>query len=255
MKITTVQWNIGGGKILEGGQDAKRMASYGQDGMGHILTFLRSVSPDVVTLQEVHMSDVLNQADYIAHELGMDYCVSDFYADSHLEEGQRLGHAIISKYPIGNQSFELFVNLNKQMLAEDGSTWQMHDKGYTRCQIDIEGVVIEVTTTHLSPLGKFGIEHDSDEGQYVLEDVQNKLVSQADYQLIQADINLDFTLLAPVMPTLIDNSLKEIPQESITTPKGRHYDHVLYKGMNPIQSRVEDHILTDHYPVITEFSF
>jgi endonuclease/exonuclease/phosphatase family metal-dependent hydrolase len=255
MNITAVQWNIGGGKIFEDGKDPLSMYSYNQEGLGYIIEFLKKVSPDIITLQEVHQSSESNQADVIARELGLGYCASDFYADSHVEEGQRLGHAIISRYPISNKSFELFVNLNKEMVAEDGSIWHMHDKGYTRCTIDVDGSPIETTTTHLSPLSKFGVAYDSGEGQYVLNDVQNKLLSQAGRQLIQADFNLDSVLLAPVLPALITGGLNEVPQENATTPKGRHYDHVLYEGMNLIQNSVDSSVLTDHYPVVTKFSF
>jgi endonuclease/exonuclease/phosphatase family protein len=253
MEITTVQWNVGGGKILEKGKDSTQMASYSQDGMQHIIAFLEDLSPDIITLQEVHSDNILNQADYIAQKLGLDYCVSDFFADSHLQDGQRLGNAIISKYPINDASSRLFLNLNRQMTAEDGSIWQMHDKGYTRCVIDLGQKAVETTTMQLAPLRKFGIAYDSDEGRRFLADVQSKLLSRAAYQLIQADFNLDMPLLALALPTLVDDGLDEIPQEDVTTPRNRRYDHVLYRGMNPIGSDVDMSVLTDHYPVITRF--
>jgi len=254
MNITTVQWNIGGGKILQDGQDPLLMASYNQDGMDHILGFLRSVSPDIVTLQEVHADDHLNQAELIAKKLQLEYCISDFNADSHIEEGQRLGHAIISRYPITNQFFELYVNLNKQVIGEDGRLWKMHDKGYTRCTINVDGTPIEVTTTHLIPMRRFGVDYTSDEGRYVLDDVQKKLASPGDRQLIQADFNLDLALLEPALPNLITNGLSEVRQDAVTTPNGRRYDHVLYKGLDLIKSSVDNTVLTDHYPITTTLS-
>ena len=254
MQITTVQWNIGGGKILNSGSDPTTMSSYSDDGLEYIVDYLKTIQPDIITLQEIHINNELNQAEYIAGQLGMTYWISDVLSESHIEEGQKLSQAIISKYPITNKEFQLYVNPNKQAPSDDGSTtWYSHDKGLTRCNISLGEVMLSTTTTHLTPFRLFSIDPQSEEGRYILQDVENKLINHSSRQLIQGDFNLDFTQLAPIFPKLIAEDLKEVSLEEGTTPKGKRYDHVLYGGIRLVESTVNKEALTDHYPVVTKF--
>lgn len=254
MQITTVQWNIGGGKILRSGSDPITMSSYSEDGLDYIVDYLRTIQPDIITLQEIHINDALNQAEYIASKLGMEYWISDALADSHIEEGQKLSQAIISKYPISDKEFQLYVNPNKQAPSDDGSTiWYSHDKGLTRCNINLGETMLSTTTTHLTPFRLFSIDPQSEEGRHILQDVENKLVNNSAHQLIQGDFNLDFAQLAPIFPGLIHEDLKELSIEEGTTPKGKRYDHVLYKGIRLVESEINKEMLTDHYPIVTKF--
>lgn len=254
MQITTVQWNIGGGKITAPGQGPAHAPSYTEDGLGHIVKFLKSVNADLITLQEVHKDDKLNQAEYFAEQLGMEYCISDFYDDSHIEEGQKLGQAIIARSPISDREFQFYTNPNKETTSDDGlSIWRSHDKGRTRCSIDLGGITLQVTTTHLVPFRKFNIELSSEEGRSLLQDIESKLISSANHQLIQGDFNLDMPLLSVVLPELTRNSFQEVQQDTPTTPKGRRYDHVIFQGIKLIQSEVTGTVLTDHYPITTKF--
>lgn len=256
MQLTTVQWNIGGGKTLTPGADPTKMASYSEDGLDYIVDYLKAIAPDIITLQEIHINDSLNQAKYVAEQLGMDYWISDAFADSHIENGQKLGQAIISKYPISDKESQLYVNLNKEAPSDDGSTtWHSHDKGLTRCSIDLGEIMLSTTTTHLTPFRVFSIDVDSEDGRRILDDVEVKLTNDSEHQLIQGDFNLDFSRLAPLFPKLINEDVKEIPLEEGTTPKDRRYDHTLYKGMRLVKSVVNREALTDHYPVINEFEF
>lgn len=254
MQITTVQWNIGGGKILSSGSDPITMSSYSEDGLDYIVASLKTIQPDIIALQEIHINDELNQAEYIADQLGMKHWISDVLADSHLEEGQKLSQAIISKYPITDKEFQLYVNPNKQAPSDDGSTiWYSHDKGLTRCNIQLGKIMLSATTTHLTPFRLFSIDPQSEEGRYILKDVENKLINNSSHQLIQGDFNLDFAQLAPIFPDLINEDLKEVSLEEGTTPKGKRYDHVLYRGVRLVESTIDKKALTDHYPVITKF--
>lgn len=255
MKITSVQWNIGGGNVLTSSNvDPTRDASYGKDGLSEIASFLRSVDADIITLQEVHSDETRNQAEEIAKELGMNYVASDFYADSHIQEGQRLGHAIISKFPLTEHVFELFVNPKYEVVWEDGSMAISHDKGVTKVHAEIDGRTLEVATTHLTPFRRFGIDPLSNEAEAVIADIQDKLQTTGP-TLIQGDFNLDFEALAPVFPKLFAGGLREITQTGSTTPKGRAYDHILFREMKLASSYVEASATTDHYPLVATFEF
>ena len=254
MQITTVQWNIGGGKILKLGSDPTLMSSYTDDGINYIVDHLKTIQPDIITLQEIHINDEFNQVEHIANQLNMSYWISDTLSTSHLEEGQKLGQAIISKYPITDKVFQLYINPEKQTVSEDGkTTWYSHDKGLTRCYIELSEIRLLTTTTHLTPFRLFSIDTESEEGRRILNDVESKLTDDSEYQLVQGDFNLNFTHLASVFPNLINDMLKEVPQKEGTTPKDSRYDHVLYRGVRLIESNVDTEALTDHYPLITKF--
>jgi endonuclease/exonuclease/phosphatase family metal-dependent hydrolase len=253
MQITTVQWNIGGGKILKPGPAPINALSYTEDGLEHIVEFLKSANADVITLQEIHKNDALDQAEYFAKQLGMKYYVSDFYDDSHIEKGQKLGQAILSKFPISDREFQFYINPNKETASDDGLTiWHSHDKGRTRCSVDLGNTVLQVATTHLVPFRKFSIEINSEEGRSVLSDIESKLITDVDRQLIQGDFNLDVPLLSAILPKLATNGFEEVRQDEPTTPKGRHYDHIAFRGIRLIQSKVTNSVLTDHYPITTK---
>lgn len=100
MIIKTVQWNIGGGKFLTEGADPSLLKSYREDGLPKIIEILHAINPDIITLQETHASDGHSQPEEIAKALGYEGWINDEWADSHVEEGQRLGQGIVSRYPI-----------------------------------------------------------------------------------------------------------------------------------------------------------
>jgi len=252
MQITTVQWNIGGGKVraIDGAVDV--LASYNNDGFAEIIELLQLHKPDIITLQEIHADSNRNQAELIADALGLNYVVSDFYADSHIENGQRLGQAILSRFPITNHSFELFLNPHYEAIWEDGSKALSHDKGVTACAIDMDGVALHVKTLHLIPFRRFNIDPQSKEAELVLEDVAEKLRSDSPNLLIQGDFNLDFSSLKEILPTFMQD-MDEVVQNLPTNPKGRKLDHVVFRGLGLESSSSIDTVLTDHYPVITKF--
>lgn len=252
MQITTVQWNIGGGKIRAADGAVDAFASYNKDGFAEIIELLQIHKPDIITLQEVHADTSSNQAEAIANALGLQYVISDFYADSHIEAGQRLGQAILSRYPIANHDFELFFNPHYEAIWEDGSIALSHDKGATSCAIDIDGVAINVKTLHLIPFRRFKVDPQSKEAESVLEDVVDKLRSDSPNLLIQGDFNLDFSSLKEILPTFMQN-MDEVVQNLPTNPKGRKLDHVVFRGLSLESSSSIDSVLTDHYPVITKF--
>ncbi len=252
MQITTVQWNIGGGKVRAVSDAVDVLASYNNDGFDEIIELLQIHKPDIITLQEIHADSISNQAESIAKVLGLQYIVSDFYADSHIEAGQRLGQAIISRYPIAKHNFELFLNPHYEAIWEDGSKALSHDKGVTSCAVDIDGVTFDVKTLHLIPFRRFNVDPKSKEAKLVLEDIADKLRSDGSNILIQGDFNLDFSSLMEILPTFMQN-LDEVIQDLPTNPKGRKLDHVVFRGLSLESSSPIASVLTDHYPVISKF--
>ncbi len=70
MKITTVQWNVGGGKIRDESSDVSQETSYELEGIEYVIDKLKSYQPDIITLQETHADVDASQAAAIARALG-----------------------------------------------------------------------------------------------------------------------------------------------------------------------------------------
>lgn len=252
MKIKTVQWNIGGGKIRDNSEDSLDTNLYKNDGLDYIIETLRKFNPDIVTLQETHAKDSYIQAQEIAKKLGLDYYFNDVYDKSHLEDGMGLGQAILSRFPLGNHKFTFFYNPKFEKTQDDGSVWISHDKGVTSVEATIDNSKLDIRTLHLIPFRKFDIDLEDPRVAEVKESIVKNLESDSDRYLLQGDFNVDDPSLSQFLPSFIEQ-VKEVLLDSATTPKGRKYDHVVYKGLKHIKSDVLSDALTDHYPVINEF--
>jgi exonuclease III len=151
MELKALTWNIGGGKLLQNGADPLRMASYAEDGLDAIVGLLKSEEPDVIALQETQRKDGYDQVELIAGSLGYEHYFHDSTSESHIDTDCRIGHCVISKYPISEHRFGLFENPNVQVSWGDGHTATTHDKGFSSCVVSIGDTQVEVTTLTTIP--------------------------------------------------------------------------------------------------------
>lgn len=253
MKIRTVTWNIGGGKLLEDGKDSGLMSSYTVDGISEIAAQVKAYNPDIITIQEAHGSENDNQVAEIARELGYSHYFYDAISDSHIDGSYKLGNGLISRFPISNVHFGRFLN-PKIHFELEGRKAFTHDKGYGSCDIEIDGKLVHVTSLHLIPFRSVGLEFDSETAQNILRSVEAELRNSRDYELIQGDFNIHSPSVKSYLNKLFNNnSLEEIELNEPTTPKGRMYDHVLYHGLKLDEVKVDSSVKTDHYPVVCNF--
>jgi endonuclease/exonuclease/phosphatase family metal-dependent hydrolase len=254
MELKTLTWNIGGGKLLQDGADPLRIASYAENGLDAIAGLLESEEPDVIALQETQQKEGYDQVELIASSLGYEHYFHDSTSESHIDADCRLGHCVISKYPISQHRFGLFENPDAQVTWEDGSTATTHDKGFSSCVVSIGDTQIEVTTLHLIPFRMFKIELESRTAQSLLQDVAGKLVPARDKALIQGDFNIDRPRVQPYLRQLFaGEGFAEVAIDGPTTPGGRRLDHILYRGLALKSKRIVSCVHTDHYPVIATF--
>lgn len=253
MKIKTIQWNIGGGKIRKAGSDASKDESYSIDGLSYIINILKKNQADIITLQEIHSKRGYNQAKIIAKKLGFKYFYNDTYDNSHIEMGQKLCQAIISRFPLSQHKFELFYNPKYKIVQASGKLWVTHDKGISSCMINIQGQKLFLQTLHLFPFKRFEVPSIGEQTKKVRLSVTQKIMSKHPLYLLQGDFNFNNQSLKKFLPDIFVDNLKEILQKESTTPKGRKYDHILYKGLKLKKSKVIKRVLTDHLPIYTEF--
>lgn len=255
MKIKTVQWNIGGAKLRLPEDDPADESKYVNDNLDEIIRALKDIAPDIITLQESHADNNRVQAELISRALGLPYFVNDVYDASHLEEGQGLSQSVISRFPIKDHKFTFYLNPKFQVVRPNGDVWTTHDKGVTSCMLEMGDVAINLKTSHSLPCNKFKIDPLGDAALAFRKDMAEKLRPESERYLFQGDLNYDNAYVKPYLPWLFDGSeVAEVPTNDPTTPrKDRRYDHIFYKGIRHIESRVMRDVLTDHFPIISIF--
>jgi endonuclease/exonuclease/phosphatase family metal-dependent hydrolase len=251
MQLKTLTWNIGGGKVLAANTDPTLMASYTVDGLDDIKYLLQNELPDIITLQETHKNDSYDQVADIAKTLGYDYFVHDSTSHSHIDPSMQLGHGILSRYPIISHQTGLFNNPHISVEWEDGTQAVTFDKGYTTCELDIDGTAVSVTTLHLLPFRRFNLDVNTDAVREILGNVEASVTTTAEKWIIQGDFNINSATLREYFPMLFSVGVEEATVDDPTTPKGNTYDHILYRGFNNKKQTVLSDVLTDHYPVVT----
>lgn len=254
MIIKTIQWNIGGGKVRKTDDDPEDFLAFRNDALDSIIATLKIYNPDIVTIQECHTDNNRKQAEVIAKGLGLEYFVNDIYDKSHLEEGQGLSQAIISRFPIQNKKFSFFTNPKFEIIGPDGKQWVSHDKGVTSCVLNItDDTSLNIKASHAIPFGRFQVDPFADEALDLRRDMTEKLQPDADLFLYQGDLNFNDYSIKKFLPDLFRDGLEEVVLSEPTTPKGRKYDHILFKNLKHVKSSVNSSVLTDHFPIYSEF--
>lgn len=71
--------------------------------------------------------------------------------------------------------------------------------------------------------------------------------------LVQGDFNINEESFRNTFPSIFTKGFEEVLIQEDTTPRGRKYDHVLYKGLTLKSFKIDNQVLTDHYSLISEF--
>ena len=99
------------------------------------------------------------------------------------------------------------------------------------------------------PFRSVGLEFDSETARNILASVESELSGDYSYELIQGDFNIHSEKVRSYFEGLFkDSALDEIELNEPTTPKGRMYDHVLYRGLELKKFIVDSSVKTDHFP-------
>ncbi len=254
MRIHTVQWNIGGGKICNPNAPLQDR-TYDRDGMDHIIGALARLRPDFIALQEAHADGNRIQSREIATALGYRYVANDLLSVSHIEPGQRLSLAIISRWPIDKHKFTCYPRIDLGLRGPDGKPLPYHDKGVTDCEVRLGSTYVNVMTCHSVPFHMFGLDPYAPKFEKLREAVTRHACPRR-RGICLGDFNIDEpTLQRYALAPFWLGGVREVPIAGPTRPDGLHTDHVVYSGMTHIESIVHTSVLTDHYLLESQFTF
>lgn len=132
-----------------------------QEDIKNVVTLLRELDPDIVCLQELTIghpkfNNGIDTPKYIAEKLGYHY----YFKEAHDDPNNIFGCGIFSRYPITKNSFSI--------IREPKGAYDIHkhfsDQGrvYVECDIDVDGGIITVGTTHMSYTDGFSPDMEKD---------------------------------------------------------------------------------------------
>lgn len=252
MLLKVIQWNIGGAKTRKVTDPVAGF--YTNEGIEYVEELLKKYDADIITLQETHANAQKVQVESLAKKLNLLYVFNDIYDKSHIEEGQNLGQAVLSRFPISHHTFNFLLNPHFEAVGPDGRNWVSHDKGVSKCLVTLgEEKTIQVCTLHLIPFSIFNVNPVEEEFKELRKNIIDLTNPSENIFLLQGDFNFDNASLKEFLPDLLNKNISEILLDTPTTPKGRNYDHVMFKGLKHIRSEVIADTLTDHFPVYSEF--
>lgn len=252
MLIKILQWNIGGGGVRQAGSDVHNDFSYKRNGLAVIKKVLSKYQPDIIFLQEVHRDRTCSQTKELANFLNTPYYLEHKYTISHLDDNQDLCLAIISRFSIRQSRFKLFKN-PKIIFVFHGKKVTAHNKGVLSCFVSIKNKSLCLESLHLFPFRRWSLDPMSRLAGEIKRDILQKIKTRAKNFILAGDYNYNDARVKNYLPCLFKEKVKEIVLSQPTTPKGRCYDHVVYRGLRLKKCKVINSVLTDHFPVYCEF--
>jgi endonuclease/exonuclease/phosphatase family metal-dependent hydrolase len=236
MRIAT--WNIGGCFIY-----SKDKREFDLEDIDYFISELKKIKPDIVCLQEVHISKKRNQAELIANKLELYFC-STVIAKSHLKDNEDLSLAVLSKYPIITSRFIKLPNPNLTFVWR-GKKASSHDKGFLESNVNCNKKKIRIFCGHMVPFHRFGRNFLEKEFKQIREKAQKSILKNNQPVIVCGDMNFDD--FDKAVPHLFKKGFKDVYKNIFTTPKKEKFDHIIIsEEWKAVKSKV---ILgkADHY--------
>ncbi len=234
MKIKILQWN-----------------KWFKEDPENVIDFLRKIDADIYSLQELNIESPTNEFDLIKRELGINGVVGITETDF-----GKHANGIFSRFEIKN-SFTSFI--------KDPATDRQHfsDEGriYVEAEIDLDGKILNIGTTHMSYTDAFVENQEKKEEA----DKLVKLIKNKESYIFSGDLNAteDSYTVGEVEKQLV-NCGPDYSQKTWTT-KPFSYNGFEENGLNwrldyifatkdiqVISSKIMETDYSDHLPILAE---
>lgn len=209
--------------------------------LDRIVSFIRSVNPDIIALVEVdsgsYRSQRCCQAETIAKELDHFHVVETKYGGDSLANRipvlNKQGNGLITNQTIINHHFHYF------------------DEGVKRLVIEVELEEVNIFTVHLSLKFKHR-QQQLERLHHIIADRAKPVIVAGDFNTFGGNREVQLFLAAT---GLVDANLAGLPSQPSHAPK-RHLDFILHSPeIIASNFSIPDIQLSDHAPLICDFSF
>jgi endonuclease/exonuclease/phosphatase family metal-dependent hydrolase len=237
MELTIATWNIAGAHTVR----SNASLDYNPEDIGYFVEQLRSISADVICLQETHINTQRSVAQEIAKSLGEYSCIEQDNSPSHVDPEYRLGNAILTKCKILNEEQFVLPYPDFPLARLDGKQTVRHDKGVQLVGLDF-GTVVNL---QMLPLRFLGTPYDTPLGRDFARKMEIQLIEKKSPPLIICgDINYDNAI--GLYPELLDGMTSVLP-EVPTRPDNKRTDYIFCtKEFSVLESGVIG-TNSDHY--------
>lgn len=209
--------------------------------LDRIVSFIRSVNPDIIALVEVdsgsYRSRKCCQAATIARELDYFHVVENKYGDESLASRvpvlNKQGNGLLTNRRIVNHHFHYF------------------DEGVKRLVIEVELEEVSIFTVHLSLKFKHR-QQQLERLHRIIAGREKPVIVAGDFNTFGGSREVQLFLAAT---GLVDANLEGLPSHPSHAPK-RHLDFILHSPeITASNFSIPDIQLSDHAPLICDFSF
>jgi len=209
--------------------------------MESIVKAIKAENPDLVALQEVDANTVrsgkINQAEIIAHSLGMNF----FFAKAIDHDGGDYGVTILSKFPISETKIHRLTTLS-------GTGGELRILATARIHLS-NGKFIRFGSTHLDALAK-SINRDVQ-----IEEINQVALKETLPFIIAGDLNAveESSVIQKFDKVFTRTCQKCTPTFPVVKPN-RTIDFIAFRTGNKFSTVehkvVQEHYASDHLPVI-----
>lgn len=252
MNIKIASWNIAGGHSVS----SLQQFDYTPEDLNYFIEQLRTVDADIVCLQESHTPEdgSTSNAHAIAHVLGYSYVLNSPSSPSHIEEGSKLGTAILSKTPFSREQVVLYPYPAARLFWKDSlAAVDRHEKNLQVVQIE----KFLVANNQMLPIHLFGLSYDDEkEGGELARGINETMVANVACPVLWCgDFNFENPL--SIYPHLNTLQLTEALPGKDTRPSvggaKRRADHIFYSPEFRLLASDVMTVNADHYLCWAEF--
>jgi endonuclease/exonuclease/phosphatase family metal-dependent hydrolase len=251
--------NISGGLLFAGSIYGEMLFS--KVALDEYINYFRRQNADILSLSEIHLESK-NESEMvarIARELNMPYHSCLALSESHLDTSKQMGMAVISCYPIINQTEFKIPSPGLEVTRPNGDHWKMFDKGGQRVHLDIDGRTIALVNFSYFPFHHFGRRVDEPAFKTLRQELLDVLLAgDINPTIITGDFNNKGILLNQAFPELLENDTLAQAVRTNSTVIGceEQLDHILYQPQFfTASNQLVEKNASDHLAIGTTLDF
>src|SRR4051812_3740378 len=182
--LRVASWNIAGARKI----GSLKKFDYSGEDVSYFADSLKSINPDIICLQEVHINDTRSVASEIAKLLGFDYVYQVVVSPSHIDGLFNFGNAILSKHKLNFVENVLYPYPDFDLFFKNGKPAVCHEK---MIQIYSLGDLC-IANTQMLPLDVFSESYAEGKGKRLSSQIDTLLSEHLSTPLVLcADFNFN----------------------------------------------------------------
>ncbi|NQZ84632.1 MAG: hypothetical protein HRU03_02840 [Nanoarchaeales archaeon] len=237
MKI--VDWNINGGYLV------KEHST--ENNLNFFINKIKELNPDIVLIQEGHISKTYNQIKVLSEKLDLKYYKYQTLGESHIEKGNQLCLFVLSKFEITSSEFLKLsspdiISYNEKYGGEIKS--DKHEKGFLKVTIKKQNKVYTLVSGHGHALHIFN--KSLDDFPKLISEMRKQIteLSKEENLIFGADLNYD--KVCEKFENIFSTNPIKLVFKNVNTYKNAQADYLIISDKFKIIDKKLDMCTHDH---------